>query len=156
MWPLIVALVGFGSVAPNAKQGLPVAPVDIEPGQQIVELRAPMYARSRGAHLVLYVRDRSNLGINDANLVEEFESAVPAGSITAYLSGPNAEPLVLRHSAYSYFRGYAGIVLTAESPDAAGDLYNQLELQSDVPLKNVRFVWLDRGGARVEDVQPSL
>ena len=57
MWSLLV-LLGLGAIAPFGKDGLPVAPVDIEPGRQVVALRKPLHARSAGAYLILYVRDR--------------------------------------------------------------------------------------------------
>lgn len=155
MWSLIMSFALTG-LAPRVGGGLPAAPVDVVVGQQVVDLRQPLYARSPGAYLVLYVRDRSNLENPSGTVIEAFESAVPTGSVVARLNGPDADPLTLVHSEYSYYKGFAGIVLRAPEINTHGDLYNSLELDSKVDLKKVRVVWLNRGGARVEDLRPSL
>lgn len=155
MWALLLAF-GLGNFSPSGKDGLPVAPVDVEIGRQTVQLRKPLYARSPGAHLVLFVRDRSKLKVDTGEVIADFEAAVPTGSVTAYLGGPQQEPFTLVHNGYSHFRGYTGLVLSAPGDQRYGGLYNLLELESSVPLEAVRFVWLSRGSERVEDIEPSL
>ena len=155
MWSLLVsfAAIGFG---PLVGEGLAVAPVDIESGRQVVELRKALIAKRPGARLVLYVRDKSNLGITGPDVIAAFESAVPEGSVVAYLRGADYTELMLHQTGYSFYRGYAGVVLSAPGTQLHMDRYQHLEVETKVALKGVRFVWLDRHGLRVEDVAPSL
>jgi hypothetical protein len=155
MWSLIVGFAAIG-LGPLVGEGLPVAPVDIEIGRQLVALRKPLIAKRPGVRLVLYVRDTSNLGIAGPDVTDAFESAIPEGSVVAYLSGTDNQQLTLRQTGYSFYRGYAGIVLSAPSAQPSMARYQYLELDTKVALKGVRFVWLDRHGRRVEDVAPSL
>ncbi len=154
MWSLVsFAAIGFG---PLVGEGLPVAPVDVEVGRQVVELRKPLIAKRPGARLVLYVRDTSSLRVTDPDVESAFESAVPEGSVVAYLRGSDDAELILQQTGYSFYRGYAGIVLSAPGTQLHMDRFQHLELETNVALKGVRFVWLDRDGRRVEDVAPSL
>jgi hypothetical protein len=155
MRALLLSFAAIG-ILPFVPNGLPVAPTDVQAGHQVVELLKPLVARSPGARLVLYVRGTGDLGLAHRNIFREFEAAVPRGSVVAYLTGERGEILTLRHTGYSYYRGYAGLVLSATNAPARLELYRHLEIDAKVPLKGVRFVWLDRGGRRVEDVQPSL
>lgn len=155
MWSLLV-LFGLGAIAPMGKDGLPVAPVDIEPGRQVVALRKPLHARAPGAHLILYVRDRRAVAGGATADQQAFEARVPAGAVVARLSARDGAPLSLTHSGYSYYRGYAGIVLRPQDDERYGELYGKLEIDSSVALPDVRVVWLSRGGERVEDIEPSL
>lgn len=151
-------LVGFGAIGvlPLVGDGLPVAPVDVEIGRQTIALQRPLFARTPGARLVLYIRDMSNLDVSRSRMLSEFETAVPAGSVTAYLTGDNDERLTLEHTGYSYYRGYAGLVLSQAAAPAELTLYRHLEVDAKLALRGVRFVWLERGGSRVEDVEPAL
>ena len=155
MWPWLFALAVTG-VTPLVKEGLPAAPFDIEVGRQIVALRAPLITRTSGARLVLYVRDLGNLGVRGRNTTQGFESAVPEGSVTAYLTGADGEQLKLEHTGYSFYLGYSGLVLTEVDTTRGRNLYRKLELQARIPLKRVRLIWLDRAGRRVQDIAPSL
>jgi hypothetical protein len=58
---------------------LPVAPVDVDIGRQVVELRKPLITRGPGVRLILYVRDARNLGVTGRDIFGEFESAAPLG-----------------------------------------------------------------------------
>lgn len=155
MWPLLV-LFGLGAIAPLAKDGLPVAPVDIEPGRQLVALRKPLHARSPGAYLILYIRDRRPYEAAATDARQAFETSVPAGAVAARLRARDGANLSLTHSGYSYYRGYSGIVLRPDEEHRYGELYVELEVDSAVALPAVRFVWMSRGGERVEDIEPSL
>jgi len=155
MWSLLV-LLGLGAIAPFGKDGLPVAPVDIEPGRQVVALRKPLHARSAGAYLILYVRDRRPFAGAGTDAREAFEASVPEGAVVARLRDGDGAALSLTHRGYSYYRGYAGIVLRPDDERRYGELYDELEVDSAVALPAVRFVWLSRGGERVEDIEPSL
>jgi hypothetical protein len=155
MWATLLSFAAIG-VLPFVPIGLPVAPTDVKIGHQVVELLKPLVARSPGARLILYVRDISDLGVARRNILQEFESAVPRGSVVAYLTSERGEMLTLKHTEYSYYHGYAGLVLSETTAPARMELYRHLEIEAKVPLKGVYFVWLDRGGRRVEDVQPAL
>jgi len=152
-WVLSFALTG---IAPAVPEGLPVAPFDIEVGRQVVELRKPLVARAEGARLVLYIRELANLGVTGRDIVGGFETAVPEGSVTAYLTGLGGEQLTLEHTGYSFYRGHAGLVLTEADAPGRSEMYRHLELDAKLPLKGVHAVWLDRVGRRVQDVRPSL
>ncbi len=132
--------------------GPPIAPVDILPGHQVVELRGPLIARTAGARLVLFVRDHSTLTGQRPDRGNAFEEAVPAGSVTARLSNPDGGELTLAHTGYTYYRGYSGLVLTETSPGARQQRYSHLELDASVALPDVRFVWLDQLTRTVRDV----
>lgn len=153
--PLLIsfAAIGFG---PLVGEGLPATPVDVEVGRQVVELRKPLIAKRPGARLVLYVRDTSDLGVTESDSMAAFESAVPEGSVVAYLRSADDEELVLQQTGYSFYRGYAGIILSAPDTQLHMERFQHLEVETNVALKGVRFVWLDRDGRRVEDVAPSL
>ncbi|MFP6782288.1 MAG: hypothetical protein VCB59_11390 [Gammaproteobacteria bacterium] len=155
MWQLILyfGMVGF---APPGSDGLAAAPFDVAGGPQVVDLREPLIARTEGARLVLFVRDRSELGLSKSEAIRDFEAAAPPGSIDAQLTGKDGEYLALAHSEYSFFRGYLGLVLTQVGDAERTSRYQHLEFDSKIPLKGVRLVWLDRQGRRVQDVRPSL
>lgn len=155
MWPLLV-LLGLGAIAPLGKDGLPVAPVDIEPGRQLVALRKPLHARSPGAYLILYVRDRRPFAGAATDARHAFELSVPEGAVVARLNARDGTSRTLTHQGYSYYRGYSGIVLRPDDKRGYGELYNELEIDSSVALPAVRFVWMNRGSERVEDIEPSL
>lgn len=146
MWTLLVSFVIGGILPPNL-DGLPAAPFDVAVGHQEVALREPLVARDSGVRLVLFVRDRARRG---------FEGAVPAGSVTAQLTGADGRELILEHTGYAYYRGFTGLVLTEASKAAPGEFFRHLELDAKVPLKGVRLVWLDRLARQVQDVRPVL
>src|SRR5688572_14078829 len=98
MWTMLVSFV-VGGILPLNPDGLPAAPFDVAVGHQEVALREPLVARDYGVRLVLFVRDRGR---------PDFEGAVPAGSVTAHLTGADGRELVLEHTGYAYYRGYKG------------------------------------------------
>jgi hypothetical protein len=156
MWALVLYF-GVIGIAPPIGSGLPAAPLDIEIGRQTIALRQPLIARTAGVRLHLYVRDVSSLPPGAAARNEDFEAALPAGSVTAYLRGTDGEKLTLSHQAYSFFRGYMGLVLTESAERVRRNTrFTELELEAKVPLRGVRLVWIDRAGRRIEDAQPSL
>jgi hypothetical protein len=152
----LVVLIGAVSLAPPIRNSLLAVPQDVQIGRQVVELRRPLIARTRGVKLVLFVRGRGALGIDNTNVIQDFEASVPHGSVNAFLSGSDGEELSLTHSDYIFYRGHMGLVLTEVNPAQRGDRYRHLELDAKIPLQNVRFVWLDRAGRRLDDVQPTL
>ena len=153
-WLVAFAVVGVPQLIP---EGPPVAPVDISPGHQVVDLRAPLFARTAGVRMVLFVRDVDAV-LDDAHNPAagdrqgRFELAVPTGSITAHLTSADGVSLTLEHTGYRYYRGFSGLVLTETSAGARGQLYSHLELDADVALPDVRFVWLDQLTRTVRDV----
>ncbi|MFT4583991.1 MAG: hypothetical protein ACI8XZ_003755 [Gammaproteobacteria bacterium] len=151
-----IALIGAVALAPPIRNGLLAVPQDVQIGRHVVELRRPLIARTHGVKLVLFVRRRGELGIDTANVIQDFQAKVPRGSVDAYLSGSDGEELSLTHSDYVFYRGHMGLVLTEVEPAERGDRYRHLELDAKIPLQNVRFVWLDRAGRRIDDVQPTL
>jgi hypothetical protein len=60
------------------------------------------------------------------------------------------------HTGYSFYHGYAGLVLTQADTSGQGDLYRHLELDAKVSLKGVRMVWLDRRTKHAQDIGASL
>jgi hypothetical protein len=152
----LIVLFGAVSLGPPVRNGLLATPQDVQIGRQVVELRQPLIARTEGVKLVLFVRGRNDLGLDSANVVQDFENRVPHGSVNAFLSGSDGEELSLTHSDYIFYRGHMGLVLTEVNSAQRGDRYRHLELDAKVPLQNVRFVWLDRAGRRIDDVQPTL
>ena len=68
MWQLILyfGMVGF---APPGNDGLAAAPFDLAGGPQVVDLREQLIARTEGARLVLFVRDRSELGLSKSEAI---------------------------------------------------------------------------------------
>ena len=144
------ALLFYFAVAgalPLQPDGLPVAPFDIAVGQQTVELREALIARSPGVRLVLFVGGDSRA---------EFEAHYPTGSITAHLRDADGREIALAHTGYIYYHGHAGLELTEQAPAARGQAFGHFELEAKVALNHVRVVWLDRLARRVEDVQPVL
>ena len=156
MLQLIVNLLLI-SVVHCGKEGLPVTPVDVEVGRQVVDLRLPLEMHG-GGRLMLFVRDLRNLGISGGNVVDQFKTAVPEGSVRAFLTGLNGEQLMLEHTGYSFYRGYKGLVLSEADPSSSGwpKLYSQLEIDSKTALTGVRMVWIDRSVLQVWDVYPRL
>jgi hypothetical protein len=140
------------------KEALPATPLDVAVGRQTVELRIPLTVRAEGARLVLFVRDVHSLGISDGDVLEKFKTAVPAGSVSALLSGTDGRELKLEHTGYTFYRGYKGLILSESGLPAGGtpQLYSQLELDAKLALRGVRIVWLDRAVLQVWDVYPRL
>jgi len=144
------ALLCYFAVAgalPLHGDALPVAPFDVSVGQQVVDLREAMVARSPGVRMVLFVR---------GDTPARFEARYPTGSVTAHLRDATGRELALVHSGYVYYHGHAGLELTEQAPAARGQAFARFELDAKVALNNVRVVWLDRLARRVEDLQPSL
>jgi hypothetical protein len=139
------------------KEGLPVTPVDVAVGRQVVDLRLPLEMHG-GGRLMLFVRDLRNLGISGGDVVDQFKAAVPEGSVRAFLTGRNGEKLTLEHTGYSFYRGYKGLVLSEAEPVVGGwpQLYSRLEIDSKTALTGVRMVWIDRSVLQVWDVYPRL
>jgi len=150
MLQLLIAFT-LSAAVPSVPDGLPVAPLDLAPGTQTVALREPLIARHAGASLVLLVRDRAALGVPAHDQVGGFERAVPAGTVTARLRGPDGADLVLRHTGYVYHRGQAGLLLTG--PGGGKARYDSLDIEARRALPGVRFVWLDRPGRLLDDVR---
>jgi len=148
VWLFVTAL-GVPQFLVGLPEAPPVAPTDLVVGRQSVDLREPLLARTRGAKLVLFVRDRSALTASDN---AAFEAAVPPGSVTAHLRARDGDDLVLDHTGYAYYRGFAGLVLSEREPGADNTLYDALEIEAAKALPRVRFMWLDRAGRRVQDL----
>lgn len=146
---LAFAITGAFNFTPD---GLPVAPMDLTSGAQRVELREPLVARTRGARLVLLVRGSAVTDAAAADTVGAFEAALPRGSVTARLRDTAGHELVLEHTGYTYHRGYAGLLLTSTEV-AHNQRYDTLEIDADVALPNVRFVWLDRATRQLQDMR---
>ena len=147
----LVAFATLG-VPPLFEDSPPIAPTDLTVGSQTVELRGPLVARAPGVRLVLFVRDqRAVTGYAEA-ASEQFESAVPAGSVTAVLTGEDGRELTLEHTGYTYYRGFSGLVLSEQAPGPGQAIYRDLKLDTDIALPGVRFVWLDRDARTVRDV----
>ena len=142
----------LNGLAPAAPDGLPVAPLDITVGRQEIPLRAPLVGRTPGARLVLFVRDLSAFAPAGDQRLPGFERALPPGSVRARLVGRDGE-LDFVHTEYVYHRGFAGLVLTEVIPGQGNRLYDRLQLDADVALPGVQFVWLDRVGRRVQDTR---
>ncbi len=157
MLHLIISFSLIG-LAPLGEEALPAAPVDLEIGRQTVELRKPLVVRMEGARLILFVRDLSGLNVAGDSTRDALKTAVPTGSISAYLTSPDGRELKLEHTGYSYYRGVRGLLLTHPSGaiDKTPELYRQLELDAKFALKGVRLVWLDRGARQVWDINPGL
>jgi hypothetical protein len=149
MWMVAFAVTGILNGIPD---GLPVAPTDIDIGSQHVDLREPLVARTRGARLVLLVRERKTLGDAAVASIAGFESSVPRGSVTARLRDDEGHELVLEHTGYAYHRGYAGLVLSS-SEALDNQRFDALEIDSDFALPGVHFVWLDRATRQLQDVR---
>ena len=79
VWLMSTAL-GVPQLISGFPEAPPVAPTDIAAGRQSVDLRAPLVARTRGAKLVLFVRDRSALS---AAHIAAFEAAIPRSTTPA-------------------------------------------------------------------------
>ena len=157
MLHLIISFALIG-LPPLGEEALPAAPVDVEIGRQAVELRKPLVVRMEGARLILFVRELSGLDIAGHGARDAFKTAVPRGSVSAYLTSADGRQLKLEHTGYSYYRGVRGLLLTHLSGaiDKTPELYRQLELDAKLALKGVRLVWLDRGARQVWDVNPGL
>jgi hypothetical protein len=146
MWSFILAFVGVTAL-PVPPEGMPAAPFDLNVGQQQIELREPLVARSAGVRLVLFVRDPD---------IARFEQTHPAGSVVARLISADGRMLELVHTGYEYYSGFSGLLLTERTHAVRGDLFNRLEFDAQVSLRDVRLVWLDRLARRVQDVRPTL
>lgn len=151
MLSLILAFATFGFV-PLHEDAPPIPPTDVSIGHQQVDLRGPLVARSRGVRLVLFVRDQRAVTGAPAAAFAAFEEAVPAGSVTAVLQGADGSALTLEHTGHTYYRGFSGLVLSEREPGPGNAIYRGLELDSNVALPGVRFVWLDRDARTVRDV----
>jgi hypothetical protein len=143
----IALMFAVAGALPLQSEALPVAPFDLERGQQQVVLREPLFARSAGARLVLFVRGRDRT---------DFETRHPTGSVTAHLRDTAGHELTLAHTGYTYYRGFAGLVLTEQTPSDRRLAYGALELDTKVALDDVRVVWLDRRARQVQDLRPAL
>ena len=156
MLQLIVNLLLLSAIH-CGREGLPAAPVDVTVGRQTVELRLPLEMHG-GGRLMLFMREVESLGITGGDVVDQFKTAVPHGSVRAFLTDQNGDQLTLDHTGYTFYRGYKGLVLSEEEPMASGwpRMYTQLELDSKTPLSGVRIVWIDRSVLQVWDVYPKL
>lgn len=132
---------------PLHPEGLPAAPFDMSIGQQQMQLREAMVARSPGVRMLLFVR-----GVQPA----QFEARNPLGSVTAHLRDSQGREIALAHTGYVYYHGHAGLELTEREAAQRGQSFAQVELDAKVALDNVRVVWLDSLAKRVEDLQPAL
>lgn len=155
-WIVAYSLVRAPQLLP---EGAVIAPMDIVQGHQVIDLRAPLIARSSGTRLVLFVRDAC--GVTDADRVtceaerlQAFQAAVPAGSVTAHLTAADGTSLTLEHTGYRYYQGFPGLVLTEKTPGTRTTRYAHMELDASVALPRVRFVWLDQLTRTVRDVPP--
>ena len=143
----IALMFAVAGALPLQPEALPAAPFDVAVGHQQVVLREAMIAQGHGARLVLFVRAADRAG---------FEAGHPAGSITAHLTDAEGREHTLEHTGYTYYRGFAGLVLTEQAPADRQTRYGTLALDALVPLAHVRAVWLDRDAKRVEDLRPAL
>lgn len=132
---------------PIQADSLPVAPFNVNVGEQVVELRQPMVARSSGVRMVLFMR---------GGTPARFEAAHPTGSVTAHLRDAGGHEIALAHTGYVYYHGYTGLELTEQTAAGRGQSFGHFQLEARVAMRNVRVVWLDRLARRVEDVQPVL
>ena len=151
MYAFVLAF-ALGGLRPAIPDGLPVAPVDVVAGQQHIDLRAPLVARTPGTRIVLFVRQLSELVEPGAPRRDAFQRAVPPGSVSARLSNTDGTALDFEHTGYVYHRGYAGIVLTETAPGSSRTRYDRLALRSAVDLPGVQFIWLDQHTRRVQDL----
>jgi hypothetical protein len=135
------------SVLPIQPNGLPVAPFDVTVGQQVVDLREPIIARTPGVRMVLFTR---------GGTPAEFEASHPTGSVTVHLRDASGHEIALTHTGYIYYRGYSGLELTEQTAASRNQLFGHFKLEAQVPMQNVRVVWLDRLARRVEDIRPLL
>lgn len=106
---LLISLVHCG------KEGLSVTPVDVEVGRQVVDLRLPLEMHG-GGRLMLFVRDLTNLGISGGDVVGQFKTAVPEGSVRAVLTGRGGEQLTLEHTGYTLLSGLQRIGIERGRP----------------------------------------
>ncbi len=146
---LAFAITGALNFTPD---GLPVAPTNLAPGAQTVDLREPLVARTRGARLVLLMRSSAVTQTPGDASRGAFEAALPRGSVTAHLRDASGHELILEHTGYTYHRGYAGLLLTSAAAPH-NERYDALEIDSQVALPNVRFIWLDRGARQLQDLR---
>ncbi len=154
----LVANIVLISALGCGKEALPVTPLDVQVGRHAVELRQPLEVRASGVRLVLFLRDMESLGITGTDVLDEFKTTVPEGSVSAFLTGKDGKQLKLVHTGYSFYRGYKGLVLTEADPiEGAGpQMFSHLELDSKLALNGVRAVWIDRAVLQVWDVYPHL
>lgn len=153
---MLELLLGFALIgAPSfVHDHLPVAPVDIREGRQELELLEPLVRRTPGARLILFVRAAP--GVADGSSAA-LAAVVPAGAVSAVLTTAAGEKLHLRHTDYTDYKGFRGLVLTGDPPEAATpSLYGRLEVDSSVALEDVRVVWINRGAIDVRDVHSRL
>lgn len=155
MLPLLLGFAALNLIR-LAPEGLPVAPVDLVAGHQVIALRQPLVTRTPGVRLVLFVHRGDAAGKPGPDAVASFERAVPRGSVTARLRDDDGHVLTLVHTGYRFYQGYCGLVLTETRPAPRGGFYRHLEVDARVPLAHVRFVWLDQRGRQVRDVRPEL
>ena len=146
MLTLLISFAVAGAL-PLQPEALPVAPFDVGIGHQVVALREAMVARSPGVRMVLFVRDGER---------PAFEAAHPRGSVTAHLRDAQGREVTLAHTGYTYYHGFAGLVLTEQSAADRGQSFAHFELDAKVSLNHVRVVWLDRLARRVEVLRPAL
>lgn len=154
MIELIFAFVTTVGPLQMADQSAPVAPTDVQPGNQAISLRKPLINRSPGTRLVLFVRDTTALTGSDVADAKAFERAVPLGSVRGTLRSNGGQTIIYRHTGFTYYRGFSGLVLTESRPSGAQALFHELEIDADLTLPQVRFVWLDRAGRTIRDVPP--
>lgn len=153
MLSFLISFAVFG-VPQLIHEAPPIAPTDIAVGQQQIELRGPLIARTPDAKLVLFVRDLAALKEAGDERVDAFEKALPRGSVQARLSNTEGDSLALEHTDYIYYKGFAGLVLTEQQKGARATRYDSLSLDATTALPGVRFVWLDHAARTVRDVPP--
>lgn len=132
---------------PLHPEGLPAAPFDLAVGQQEMQLREAMVARSPGVRMLLFVR-----GVAPP----DFEARNPLGSVTAHLRDTHGHEISLAHTGYVYYHGHAGLELTEKDAARRGQSFAHVALEAKIKLNDVRVVWLDSLTKRVEDLQPTL
>lgn len=154
MWSLIFAF-AISGVNPHCENALVALPFDLQMGQQSVSLRKPLINRMSGARLILFTRASPGENNIDGSLAG-FQDGVPLGSIKATVSTANNESQGLVHTGYSYYKGAKGVVLTLADESATTALFTDIEIDSTVSMKDVKAVWIDRGGLDVRDLAPSL
>ncbi|MEM7465479.1 MAG: hypothetical protein AAF387_01195 [Pseudomonadota bacterium] len=154
---MISHIIGFAVLGIHLRFNDPLAadPFDLVSGAQVVELRQPLFNRQPGARLILYTKQYPHRG-EVADSISAFKAQFPTGSVSARLQGSDEVQLDLKHTGYSFYRGTYGLVLTADEELLDTELFNTLNITSDVALDNVRAVWIDRGGRDIRDLTPSL
>ena len=151
----LIWAIGFvaAGISPWVPDSLIAETTDIHQGTQQVELRAPIISRASGARLFLFIRHQDAVAGVDNSQIPDFEQAVPTGSFSATLTNEAGQTLKLEHSGYTYYRGFSGIELSEVEAGKGVVRYDSLIIDADLPLPEVRFVWLDRGGINIRDLQ---